>query len=217
MPETAVLALSPIAALPPVVVVAGWEASGRRSDAALTLADCTPLAKVVVKAPWDGEMARTLGVPFGRAARATWDVGGQHLEVLVVGSGPDEWLVLARPGLAGLLGERLAASAAGHDELASIVDLTHGRALVRLTGVPAADMLAKECGVDLADAMCPDGTALRSAVARVATDVVRDDRGGVRSYLLHCERSSGQYLFDALLDAGHEFGVDVTGLVPPGI
>jgi len=41
--------------------------------------------------------------------------------------------------------------------------------------------------------------------------VVRDDVDGVRSYLLHCERSSGQYFFDALLDAGQEFGIDIGG------
>jgi hypothetical protein len=29
--------------------------------------------------------------------------------------------------------------------------------------------------------------------------------------LLHCERSSGQYLADALLDAGAEFGVETDG------
>jgi len=29
-------------------------------------------------------------------------------------------------------------------------------------------------------------------VAKVVTDVVRDDFDGTRSYLLHCERSSGQ-------------------------
>ena len=39
--------------------------------------------------------------------------------------------------------------------------------------------------------------------------MIRDDRDGVRSYLLHCERSSGQYLFDGLLDAGAEFDIDV--------
>jgi hypothetical protein len=30
---------------------------------------------------------------------------------------------------------------------------------------------------------------------------------------LHCERSSGQYLFDALIDAGDEFGTEVEGFV----
>jgi glycine cleavage system aminomethyltransferase T len=46
---------------------------------------------------------------------------------------------------------------------------------------------------------------------------VRDDLGGLRSYLLHCERASGQYLFDALMDAGDEFGIGVDGFVGPGI
>jgi len=30
-------------------------------------------------------------------------------------------------------------------------------------------------------------------------------------HLLHCERSSGQFLFDALCDAGAEFEIDVDG------
>jgi glycine cleavage system aminomethyltransferase T len=46
-----------------------------------------------------------------------------------------------------------------------------------------------------------------------ARNVVRDDRDGEISYLLHCERSSGQYLFDALIDAGDEFGIEVDGFV----
>ncbi len=52
-------------------------------------------------------------------------------------------------------------------------------------------------------------------VRDVATDVIRDDVRSLdateRSYLLHCERSSGQYLFDAVLDAGREFGIQVDG------
>ena len=47
--------------------------------------------------------------------------------------------------------------------------------------------------------------------------MVRDDEEGVRSYLLHCERSYGQYLFDALMDAGDEFGIGVDEPVDPGI
>src|SRR5829696_432992 len=34
--------------------------------------------------------------------------------------------------------------------------------------------------------------------------------------VIHCERSSGQYLFDALIDAGDEFGIEVDGFVDPG-
>jgi len=189
--------------------------SGCRSEAALTITDCTPLAKVHLRAPWNGAMAKALGVPFGRADREQgW---------LVVGSGPGEWLVLAPPGAAAAVADWLgtvAADAAG-DEFVSITDLTHGRALVRVTGPDAADLLARLCGTDLEDDMAPDGAALRSAVAGVATDIVRDDTmidgAAVPSYLLHCERSSGQYLFGALVSAGESFGIGVDGFRLPGI
>jgi hypothetical protein len=48
-------------------------------------------------------------------------------------------------------------------------------------------------------------------VAKVVTDVVRDDVGGNRSYLLHCERSAGQYLFNAIREAGADLGLEVDG------
>lgn len=209
---------SPIAPAPPVRVEAGWEVSGCRSEAALTITDCTPLAKVHLRAPWNGAMAKALGVPFGRASREDGGPDGPE-GWLVVGSGPGEWLVLAPPGAAAAVTDWLAtvaADAAG-DEFVSMTDLTHGRALVRVTGPDAADLLARLCGADLHDDMAPDGAALRSAVAGVATDIVRDDRATVPSYLLHCERSSGQYLFGALVSAGESLGIGVDGFRLPGI
>ena len=52
------VARSPIAPAPPVRVEAGWEVSGCRSDAPLTIADHTPLAKIHLRAPWNGAMAK---------------------------------------------------------------------------------------------------------------------------------------------------------------
>ena len=209
------VARSPIAPASPVVVKAGWEVSGRRaSDAgggALTLTDCTPLTKVQLRAPVDGEVAASLGVPFGRAAR---DSDG----TLVVGSGPGEWLLLAAPGQAGALEPTLQKAAAqAPGESVTWVDLTHGRALIRLYGQSAASVLAKVCGIDLSDGMTPDGAAFRTSVAALATDVIRDDVDGTPCYLLHCERSSGQYLFDAMLTAGAQFAIEIDGFETPGI
>ena len=116
--------------------------SGRRSDAALTLTDCTPLAKVAVKAAWDGAMSRALGVPLGLAARGTWQLGSDGGAVLAVGSGPGEWMVVAAPGTQPRVIEHLAQLSQGADEQVSIVDLTHGRSLVRLTGRHASDLLS---------------------------------------------------------------------------
>jgi heterotetrameric sarcosine oxidase gamma subunit len=102
------------------------------------------------------------------------------------------------------------------ERLVSIFDATHARALVRITGPRTPDLLAKVCAIDFADEVTPNGAAFRSSVAKLVTDVVRDDRDGEISYLLHCEWSSGQYLFDALIDAGDEFGIEVDGFVDLG-
>jgi heterotetrameric sarcosine oxidase gamma subunit len=179
---------------------------GARSASALTLADLSALAKTLVRAPAHGAMASALGVPFGRAAR---DASG----ALVTGSGPGEWTVIGPPGEGLPQRARLEAVAAGAGagELITVLDLTHGRALVRLTGAAAPALLAKVCAIDLADHRTPNGTALRTSVAKLTTDLVRDDQGAVPSYLLHCERSYGQYLFEALLDAGAEFGIEADG------
>jgi heterotetrameric sarcosine oxidase gamma subunit len=215
------LARSPIAPAPPVTVLAGWEVSGRRASpdparAGVTLTDWTPMAKLQLRAPVGGQVAGALGVPFGRAAR---DRDG----TLVVGSGPGEWLLLAPPGHAPALASMLAGIAArARGESATWVDLTHGRALIRLNGSSSARVLAKLCGIDLSDDVIPEGAAFRASVAALATDVIRDDLGGsadgARSYLLHCERSSGHYLFDALLRAGGEFGIETDGFrLPPSL
>lgn len=210
-----VIARSPVRPVQPAVV-AGWEVTGRRSTAGLTLTDLTPLAKTGVRSRFDGALAQALGVPFGRAAR-------DGSRALVIGSGPGEWLVLGPAGEGPALRHRLEeiAGQASGQEAGTVLDLTHGRALMRLTGTSAATALAKLCGIDLADPSTPDGAAFRSSVARLATDVIRDDQessaGPVPSYLLHCERSYGQYLFDALLEAGAEFGIDIDGFRAPGI
>lgn len=188
----------------------GWEVSARRSTADLTLVDETRLAKVLVRGPFDGALRDVVGTRFGRAAR-TEQAGAS---VLAVGSGPGEWLLIGVTGTGELLRSHLEATTGKTNEFVSVVDLTHGRALIRLQGRRSADVLNKLCGIDLHDDAVPDGAALRTSVAGIATDLVRDDGGAHAdgpSYLLHCERSSGQFLFDALLDAGTEFGIEVTG------
>jgi energy-coupling factor transporter ATP-binding protein EcfA2 len=117
------------------------------------------------------------------------------LSRLMIGAEPPELMVEGLP-------------IEGGEGFASWVDVTHGRALMRVTGVDTDSMLSKLCAVNLAEGTTPNSTAFRTSIAGVTTDVIRDDQDGLRSYLLHCERSSGQYLFEALLDAGTEFGCE---------
>ena len=185
--------------------------SGRRSDAALRLTDCTPLAKLLARGDEEGRLRARFGVGFGAARLLGPDV-------LAIGWGPGEWTLLGPPGAE----DRLASVAAldqddENDEFLSAVDVTHGHALMRLAGAAAAALLAKICAIDLGDDSTPNGAAFRSSVAKLVTEVVRHDRDGEPAYLLQCDRAFGQYLFDAVLDAGTEFGIGVDGFRPPWI
>lgn len=194
------LARSPISPAPPRERHGAWEVSGRRSSAALVLADLTALAKVQVRSQSGDELAERMSVAFGRAQR---DGSGN----LVVGEAPDEWLVLGPSGRERAILAALDGVGAG--AFTTVIDLTHAYVLVRLTGDEASAVLSKLCPVDLSARTTPDGTAFRTALAGLVVTLVRDDVAGHASYLCYCERSSGQYLFDTLRDAGNEFGVDV--------
>jgi sarcosine oxidase, subunit alpha len=168
------------------------------ADGALTLTDCTAMDKVLVHAPAGGTLAGRLGVGFGQARRR--DDG-----TLVLRVQPRQWLLIAPPGRAPELVAEWQAAAG--DEFVSVLDVTSGRALFRLTGEQGPALLAKVCALDLERA--PDGSAQRSSVAKVSAEIIRDDApAGRRSFLVACDRSFGRYLFDALADAGIEFSTN---------
>jgi heterotetrameric sarcosine oxidase gamma subunit len=135
-----------------------------------------------------------MGVPFGGSRL--------HDEVLISGQRPGEWLLL---GSATAIGA--AASSIDQTGHVSIVDHTHSRALFRLVGETASGLLEKVCSLDWSDAMTPNGAVVSASVAKVTCDIVRNDHQGTPSYLIACDRSFAQYLFDAVLDAGKEFDI----------
>lgn len=119
-----------------------------------------------------------------------------------------------RPGTAARLAERLVWSVSpgewtvlGERPDGEAVDLTHVRAMFRLTGPEAARCLARVCALDLGDDMFPSGAAARTLMAEVATELVREDVEGERSYLILPSRSYGVYMDSVLTEAGREFGL----------
>ena len=163
------------------------------SGAALTLADVSSTTKTIVRAAVDTAAAAALGSAFGTSRSD----GG----LLVLGQRPGEWMLL---GDAGAFVSSLDTS--GH---VSVIDHTHSRALFQLTGTASASLLEKVCSLDWSDAMTPDGAVVSASIAKVTCDLTRQDVDGTPSYLIACDRSFGQYLFDTLLDAGDEFGIGV--------
>jgi heterotetrameric sarcosine oxidase gamma subunit len=200
-------------------MVAGWETSAKPSTASLRLTDCTPCGKLLVRTGIRSATARALGVNQGRASR---DGSGR----LVAGIGYEEWLIIFPSGVT--LPALATDGTDGTPELVTIVDLTHARALVRIVGADSAKVMSKLCGIDFGDKATPDNTALRTSVAGLVAEIIRSDLanrlGGAassdaasRCYLMLCERSAGQYLFNTLLDAGQEFGIDIEGFGISGL
>ena len=100
---------------------------------------------------------------------------------LVFSISPGEWIII------------------GGSAPAGSADLTHVRAMFRLSGPGATEVLEAVCAIDLSDQMTPNGAAARTLVAGVATELVRDDVAGERSYLLLMSRSFARAVWDRLL------------------
>ncbi len=162
---------------------------------ALVLTDTSETTKWLVRAASDGSVAEHLGVSFG-ASRCT---GG----ALILGSRPGEWIVFGTPDGVSQVVTSLEQFA--NTSFLTTLDWSHGRALFRVAGSTAPVMLEKVCSVDFSDSMTPDGAVGSASVAKVTCDFARDDDGDIPSYWIFCDRSFGQFLFDALIDAGAEF------------
>lgn len=169
------------------------------ADGPVTITDLSELAKVVVKEAGTPSSARSggPGPRFGSSELVGEPSGDQ---VLVCGSRPGEWTVLGPPAAVAATVAKLDGETGGH-----VIDLTHGRALIEVAGPAAASVMEKVCSLDWSDDMMPDGAVTSASVAKVTCDVVRRDRDGQPAYLLAADRSFGQYLHDALVDATTEF------------
>ena len=167
-------------------------------DAPLTLQDVSSITKTIVRAAPGTNACHQMSVRFGTSRTENG--------VLIAGQRPDEWTLLGPADASRALVDGLDRS--GH---VSVIDGTHSRALFRLTGDGAASVLEKLCSLDWHDLMTPDGAAVSGSVALVTCDIVRNDEEGTPSYLISCDRSYGQYLFEVILDAGQEFGISPVG------
>ena len=149
-----------------------------------TLTDESNQSRRSVRAADDTAAANALGLTFGSAERRG--------DVLVARIRPDEWLVIEGDDLV-----------AGLDlsGFACAVDISHGHLQFRLTGTDAARALEKVCSLDFAEPMTPNLACAGASVAKVTCDLIRDDVKGVRSYLILCDTSYRDYLWDALVDA----------------
>jgi heterotetrameric sarcosine oxidase gamma subunit len=101
------------------------------------------------------------------------------------------------------------ADAAG-DGCVHVTDMTSAYAALYLAG-PMSTKLLKKLGPARIDSMAT-GRCQESPVARVVSLLVRRDVRNVPAWLLLVSRDYGEYLWECMLSAGHEFGIRPFGM-----
>ena len=114
----------------------------------------------------------------------------------------DEALVLTdpnrAPSVAETLGER-------PHECTHIVDITSALAAVRITGPLGHLLLASVSELDTASEVLPNMSCAQARIAEIHVMLLRLDVGDLPSYELYFGREFGEYMWDALTEAGHEY------------
>jgi methylglutamate dehydrogenase subunit D len=128
-------------------------------------------------------------------------------DTTLIWSGPDQFLALAPRKAGSPLHDASAKSLAG---IASISDQSDGRALIRIAGPKARDVLAKFCSLDLDPSEFPVGAAAVTSIDHTAATLWRGkDEDGAPVFFLLVFTSFAESLWHMMLDAGAEFGVEV--------
>lgn len=97
------------------------------------------------------------------------------------------------------------------DTPVTITDVTHGRFELRLAGPAAPVLMSKVCGIDFHGSAFGPGQARETSVAKTRQLVIRADLGDLPAYRLIGGRALGLYLWDTLMEAGRDLGVEPIG------
>jgi sarcosine oxidase subunit gamma len=108
---------------------------------------------------------------------------------------PDEFLLLTAADAAPDLLERLRSALDGRHAL--VADVSDMRAMLRIEGEGARDVLSKLTPADMSPRGLPTGRVRRTRVGQAAAAIWLDETGAT----LICFRSVADYMFDLLADA----------------
>lgn len=123
--------------------------------------------------------------------------------------GPSEWL-LATSGLVTGLEAALGEALAGIHH--ALNDVTDGRAVLRLAGPRARELLAKATSLDLHESVFRPGDCAQTTLARTGMLLhqLAEDPDAGPSYEIYVQRSFADYAWRWLEAAAMEYGLSVT-------
>ncbi len=119
-------------------------------------------------------------------------------------NGPNSWMIITSDGVSGRKPDELLETlkkAVG--DLAAVIDQSHGRCGLRLSGKHARAVMAKNCAIDLHPRAFKAGNCALTSVAHMSTLVVQLD--DTPSYDLFVARSLARSFAHAIEHACREF------------
>jgi sarcosine oxidase subunit gamma len=124
--------------------------------------------------------------------------------IAFVRSGPDHWLAVAE-GEAGHRFERTLRQAL--TGIASVIDQSDGRVVIRVSGAKALNTLAKGVPIDLHPRAFKTGSAVSTIAAHIGIQIWQLDDGP--TYEIAMFRGFADSFWHWLMDSAAEFGVRV--------
>jgi sarcosine oxidase subunit gamma len=156
---------------------------------------------LVLRAMPEGHVLLVLGAPSsGNLAPqlARLSDGNRHA---VRAAGPGQWFVVGNEPLSA---NRIAAMELELGSRAVLVEQSHGRVRIHVSGACVETVLAKGSAVDFARAQYPVGQAVTTQFAHVSTHITRIDQ---TAFELLVPRTFADHVWNDLIEMGLEFGV----------
>ncbi|MFF4116693.1 sarcosine oxidase subunit gamma [Streptomyces sp. NPDC001714] len=176
----------------------------RSSKGALRLAELPFLAQVNVRLDAKGPAADAVGLALGVQLPPEPDTVVHAGEVTAVWLGPDEWLVVGRPGTERDLESRIRTAAGEEPGAVAVTDVSAQRTTLLVGGPRARDLLAHGCSLDLHPRAFGPGRCAQTTLARTQVVLVARDETRAGFWVLVRSSFAG-YLADWLLDAAVEY------------
>ncbi|MXM66600.1 sarcosine oxidase subunit gamma [Streptomyces sp. HUCO-GS316] len=177
-------------------------AATRASGGAVRLAELRFLAQINVRLDAKGAAADAVGLALDLQLPLEPNTVVHGGELTALWLGPDEWLLVGRPGAQRELESRIR-EAAG-DEPVSVTDVSAQRTTLLVTGSRARDLLAHGCALDLHPRAFGAGRCAQTTLARTQVVLVARDEPRAGFWVLVRSSFAG-YLTDWLLDAATEY------------
>lgn len=195
-----------------------WEVAGvytsvaeevRAARDAAGIADVSALGKLSVRGEaLEALVAKVAGLAPPDARRAvTGSLNGS--DVLVCRLAPDELWVLTEPSAAAAV-EAVLSGACASAGCAHVTDMTSAYAALDLIGPRVPAILARLVPVELTDRAAPPLSVTQAAVAGAHAIVIRLEHA-CPAFRLLVGREHGEFVWDALLDAGRALGLSPIG------